>query len=173
MTATAARAQDSTSTRFRLPWWTRGDLNAFFGLAFNILVNVLTLTSLLIFVVRLPADRVLGTVLPALGVALIAGNAYYTLLARRLAKREQRTNVTALPYGPSVPHMFIVVFVIMLPIFLATGDPVRAWQAGLAWAFIYATVGLVAFMAWFELFVRSPWAAVAVVELKTSSGGPP
>ena len=32
-----------------------GDLNAFFGLAFNILVNVLTLTSLLIFVVHLPA----------------------------------------------------------------------------------------------------------------------
>jgi adenine/guanine/hypoxanthine permease len=22
------------------PWWTRGDTNAFFGLAFNILVNV-------------------------------------------------------------------------------------------------------------------------------------
>lgn len=36
---------------------------------------------------------------------------------------------------------------------------------GLAWAFIYATVGLVAFMAWFELFVRSPWAAVAVLAL--------
>ena len=29
-----------------MPWWTRGDLNAFFGLGFNILVNVLTLTGL-------------------------------------------------------------------------------------------------------------------------------
>ena len=36
---------------------------------------------------------------------------------------------------------------------------------GLAWAFIYATVGLVAFAAWFELFLRSPWAAVAVLAL--------
>ncbi len=36
---------------------------------------------------------------------------------------------------------------------------------GLAWAFIYATVGLVAFMAWLELFARSPWAAVAVLAL--------
>ena len=32
--------------------------------------------------------------------------------------------------------MIIVVFVIMLPIFLRTGDPVQACQAVLAWAFI-------------------------------------
>src|SRR4051812_24166680 len=143
MTTTAPGTQTSTPPRFRVPWWTRGDLNAFFGLAFNILVNVLTLTALLIFVVRLPADRVLGTVLPALGIALIAGNAYYTFLARRLARRQQRTDVTALPYGPSVPHMFIVVFVIMLPIYLSTGDPVRAWEAGLAWAFIIGVIVLI------------------------------
>src|SRR5699024_7830702 len=36
---------------------------------------------------------------------------------------------------------------------------------GLAWALIYATVGLVAFMAWFELFLVSPWGAVAVLAL--------
>ena len=81
--------------------------------------------------------------LPALGIALIVGNVYYTLLARRLARRERRTDVTAMPYGPSVPHMFIVVFVIMLPIFLKTGDPVRAWAAGLAWAFIIGVIVLI------------------------------
>jgi AGZA family xanthine/uracil permease-like MFS transporter len=126
--------------RFRVPWWTRGDLNAFFGLGFNIIVNVLTLTTLMIFVVKIPTDRVLGTVLPALGIALIVGNVYYTILARRLARREQRTDVTAMPYGPSVPHMFIVIFVIMLPIYLKTGDPIRAWTAGLAWAFIIGVI---------------------------------
>jgi AGZA family xanthine/uracil permease-like MFS transporter len=124
-------------------WWTRGDTNAFFGLAFNILVNVLTLTGLLIAVVGIPAGDVLGTVLPALGVALVLGNLYYTYLARRLARREGRTNVTALPYGPSVPHMFIVVFVIMLPVFIKTGDPMKAWAAGLAWAFIIGVIVLI------------------------------
>ena len=143
MNLTALRTRDDSIERFKVPWWTRGDLNAFFGLAFNILVNVLTLTSLLIFVVHLPATVVLGTVLPALGIALIVGNVYYTMLARRLARREQRTDVTAMPYGPSVPHMFIVVFVIMLPIFLKTGDPVRAWAAGLAWAFIIGVIVLI------------------------------
>ena len=66
-----------------------------------------------------------GTILPALGIALLIGNVYYTYLARRLARRENRTDVTAMPYGPSVPHMFIVVFVIMLPIYLKTNDPMH------------------------------------------------
>ena len=69
----------------------------------------------------------LGPVLPALGVALLLGNLYYTFLARRLAQRESRTDVTAMPYGPSVPHMFIVVFLVMLPVYLETKDPVMAW----------------------------------------------
>ncbi|WP_034511223.1 hypothetical protein [Blastococcus sp. URHD0036] len=124
-------------------WWTRGDTNAFFGLAFNILVNVLTLTGLMIAVVGVPAEDVLGTVLPALGVALVLGNVYYTHLARRLARRENRTDVTALPYGPSVPHMFIVVFVIMLPIYLETDSFLRAWEAGLAWAFVIGIIVLI------------------------------
>lgn len=51
-----------------------------------------------------------------------------------------------------------------------TGMPARRYLpalaiGGLAWAFIYATVGLVAFMAWFELFLLSPWAAVAALGL--------
>ncbi|MQY25804.1 SulP family inorganic anion transporter [Nocardia aurantia] len=131
------------AARLPLPWWTRGDTNAFFGLSFNILVNVLTLTTLSIAVVKIPNHDVLGTMLPALGVALVLGNLYYMLLARRLARREGRTTVTALPYGPSVPHMFIVVFVVMLPIFLKTGDPMKAWSAGLAWAFMIGVIVMI------------------------------
>ena len=35
-----------------------------------------------------------------------------------------------MPYGPSVPHMFIVVFLIMLPIYLKTHEPLLAWRLG-------------------------------------------
>jgi AGZA family xanthine/uracil permease-like MFS transporter len=86
---------------------------------------------------------VFGAILPALGVQLLIGNVYYTYLARRLAAREGRTDVTAMPYGPSVPHMFIVVFVIMLPIYLQTNDPLTAWAAGLAWSFIIGIIVLI------------------------------
>ncbi len=137
------RESSSDSTALKLPWWTRGETNAFFGLAFNILVNVLTLTSLMIFVVKVPAEAVMGTVLPALGVAMILGNIYYTILARRLARKENRADVTAMPYGPSVPHMFIVTFVVMLPIYLKTNDPIRAWESGLAWAFLIGVIVLI------------------------------
>ena len=36
--------------------------------------------------------------------------------------------------------MFIVTFVIMLPVKLATGDPMKAWQAGVTWVFIQSFV---------------------------------
>ena len=85
----------------------------------------------------------LGTILPALGIALLVGNVYYTFLARRLARRGEPHRRHAMPYGPSVPHMFIVVFVIMLPIYLATKDPMQAWEAGLAWAFIIGVIVLI------------------------------
>src|SRR6478752_6459361 len=136
-------ADPAAAKPMSIPWWTRGDTNAFFGLGFNILVNVLTLTGLMIGVISVPASDVLGTILPALGVALILGNLYYTFLARRLARRENRTDVTALPYGPSVPHMFIVVFVVMLPVYLNTKDPIQAWSAGLAWAFMIGVIVMI------------------------------
>jgi len=132
-----------TATPLKVAWWVRGDTNAFFGFGVNVLVNVLTLTSLCLFVVKLSEKDVFHAILPALGIALVVGNVYYTFLARRLARRENRTDVTALPYGPSVPHMFIVIFVIMLPIYLTTKDPIQAWTAGIAWAFIIGVIVLI------------------------------
>jgi AGZA family xanthine/uracil permease-like MFS transporter len=129
--------------QLELPWWVGGDTNAFFGLGFNTMVNVLVLSGLCLGVVNIPGAEVFGVILPALGVQLLIGNVYYTYLARRLARREGRTDVCAMPYGPSVPHMFIVVFVIMLPIYLATKDPLTAWAAGLAWSFIIGIIVLI------------------------------
>lgn len=127
----------------KLSWWVSGDTNAFFGLGFNTLVNVLVLSGLCIGVVKIPGTEVFGVILPALGVQLLIGNVYYTYLARRLAQRENRTDVCAMPYGPSVPHMFIVTFVVMLPIYLKTKDPLTAWAAGLAWCFIIGIIVLI------------------------------
>jgi adenine/guanine/hypoxanthine permease len=126
-----------------VPLWVAGDWNAFFGLFTNVILNVLVLTGLVLFVVKLPDNLVFGRILPALGIALPIGNLWYAFLALRLARTEQRTTVTAMPYGPSVPHMFIVVFGVMLPILAQTGDPVQAWQAGLAWAFIIGLIIIV------------------------------
>jgi adenine/guanine/hypoxanthine permease len=126
-----------------VPLWVPGDWNAFFGLFTNVLLNVLVLTGLVLGVIQLPGDIVFGRILPALGIALPLGNLWYAYLAYQMAKREGRSDVAAMPYGPSVPHMFIVVFGVMLPIYLQTKNPIAAWQAGLAWCFIIGVIILI------------------------------
>jgi AGZA family xanthine/uracil permease-like MFS transporter len=125
---------------FKPVLWTPGDWNAFFGFGTNILVNMLVLTGLLRFVLKMPDSLVFGRILPALGLMMCLSTFYYAFLAYRLAKRTGRTDVCALPSGVSVPHMFIVTFVIMLPITLKTGDPLKGWSAGLVWVFFQSFI---------------------------------
>lgn len=120
--------------------WVPGDWNAFFGFGTNILVNLLVLTGLLRYVLKMPDEIVFGRILPATGLMLFISTLYYAWLAYKLAKETGRKDVCALPSGISVPHMFVVVFVIMLPISLTTGDPIKGWEAGLTWVFVQSFV---------------------------------
>ncbi len=120
--------------------WKPGDWNALFGFGTNILVNLLVLTGLLRFVLQMPDDIVFGRILPAVGLMMCLSTLYYAYLAYKLAKETGRTDVCALPSGISVPHMFVVVFVIMLPISLTTGDPIKGWEAGLTWVLVQSFV---------------------------------
>ncbi len=125
---------------FKPALWTPGDWNAFFGFGTNILVNMLVLTGLLRFVLKMPDSLVFGRILPALGLMMCLSTFYYAWLAYRLAQKTGRSDVCALPSGVSVPHMFIVTFVIMLPITLKTGDPMKGWSAGLVWVFFQSFI---------------------------------
>ncbi|WP_316163525.1 regulator [Bradyrhizobium sp. SZCCHNRI20481] len=133
-TASAVKAD------FKPVLWTPGDWNAFFGFGTNILVNMLVLTGLLRFVLRMPDSLVFGRILQALGLMMCLSTLYYAFLAYRLAQKTGRSDVCALPSGVSVPHMFIVTFVIMLPITLKTGDPLKGWSAGLVWVFFQSFI---------------------------------
>ena len=138
--STASDTQQRPSGEPR--WWVAGDLNGFFGLFTNLLLNVIVLSGLSLGLVHLPGQVVYGRILPALGIALAFGNLLYAWFAYQLARSEKRNDVTAMPYGPSVPHMFIVVFLVMLPIYLETKDPLIAWQAGLAWCLLIGLIVL-------------------------------
>ena len=121
--------------------WVPGDWNAFFGFGTNILVNLLTLTG----AAALRAEDAgrprlrphpAGHRADAVPVARI----YYAWLAYRLAKKTGRTDVCALPSGISVPHMFVVIFVIMLPIALQDRRSDQGLGGGLTWVFIQSFV---------------------------------
>src|ERR1700709_653758 len=125
---------------FKPVLWTPGDWNALFGVGTNILVNMLVLTGLLRFVIKMPDSIVFERILPALGLMLCLSTFYYAFLAYRLAPKTGRTDVCALPSGISVSHIFIVTFVIMLPIALKTNDPIKGWEAGLVWVFFQSFI---------------------------------
>src|SRR4051812_30170770 len=140
MTTTAPKSSALPSLTGKPLLWVPGYWNPFFGFGTNILVNLLTLSALLRFVLQMPDWLVFKRILPAAGMMMCMSTLYYAWLAYRLAKKTGRTDVCALPSGISVPHMFIVTLVIMLPVKLATGDPVKGWQAGLTWVFIQSFV---------------------------------
>ena len=133
-------AATAVKSDFKPAIWTPGDWNAFFGFGTNILVNMLVLTGLLRFVLKMPDSLVFGRILPALGLMMCLSTFYYAFLAYKLAQKTGRTDVCALPSGVSVPHMFIVTFVIMLPVTIKTGDPLKGWSAGLVWVFFQSFI---------------------------------
>src|SRR5882757_3320732 len=86
--------------------WVPGDWNAFFGFGTNILVNLLTLSGLLRFVLKMPDELVFGRILPATGLMMCMSTMYYVWLAYRVAKKTGRNDVCALPWGSRVPNRF-------------------------------------------------------------------
>jgi len=62
------------------------------------------------------ADMVFQIVCPGVGCALLFGNVWYAIMAAKLATKENRLDVTALPYGVNTPAGFLTVFMVMLPI---------------------------------------------------------
>lgn len=126
-----------------MKYWVKSDWNGFFGLFSNNLTNLLVMASLLSVVVGLPFDLVYGKILPAVGVSIFLASAYYTKMAVALAKKTGRNDVTALPSGTSVPHMFLIVFLIIGPVYWSTGDAVLAWSAGLTWSLVEGVIELI------------------------------
>jgi AGZA family xanthine/uracil permease-like MFS transporter len=120
-----------------MPWLVRGDVDGFFGLAIDNLVQLLLVDALCRLVLGFPAALVHGRILPAAAVSVLVGNLFYAWQAKRLAARTGRTDVCALPYGINTVSLFAHVFLVMLPAKLAAQaaghpDPATvAWHAGL------------------------------------------
>jgi hypothetical protein len=127
--ALATPAPDSS----RSPrWFAAGDVNGFLGLALDNTTNLVIMSSLLIGVFGFPADLVLGRMLPGTALGVLAGDLAYTFMAVRLMRRTGRSDVTAMPFGIDTPTLFAMVFGVLGPVKLATGDSLRAWKVGMA-----------------------------------------
>jgi adenine/guanine/hypoxanthine permease len=126
--ATPAHARRPSAPR----WLAAGDVNGFLGLALDNTTNLVILSSLLIGVFGFPADLVLGRMLPGTALGVLVGDLAYTAMAVRLARRTGRGDVTAMPFGIDTPTLFAMVFGVLGPVKVATGDPMLAWKVGMA-----------------------------------------
>src|SRR6201987_4731659 len=101
-------------------WIVRGDIDGFFGLALDNLVQLLLIDALCRVVLGFPSDLIYGRILPGAAVSILIGNLAYAHQARKLAERTGRDDVCALPYGINTVSLFAHVFLVMLPAGLAT-----------------------------------------------------
>jgi AGZA family xanthine/uracil permease-like MFS transporter len=124
------------------PLFVRRDLDGFFGLFIDNLVQLLLIVFLCGSQCGMTGDNAVllsQHILPGAAISILMGNLYYAWQARRLARREGRSDVTALPYGINTPSLLVYVYFVMGPAFrkaldggASEADAARAaWQVGL------------------------------------------
>jgi AGZA family xanthine/uracil permease-like MFS transporter len=125
------------------PWFVRGDIDGFFGLFIDNLLQLMVITVLGSAVCGFPSQMIQHRILPGAALSILVGNLFYAWQARQLALRTGRTDVTALPYGINTPSVIAFIFLIMGPVYQSTRDPEQAWRAGLLACFLSGVMEIV------------------------------
>jgi AGZA family xanthine/uracil permease-like MFS transporter len=121
-------------------WIGVGDLNGFFGLAFDNLTVLSFLAGILIFGFHFPEDIVYGRMFPGTALGVFFGDLVYTWMAWRLAKRSGKSSVTAMPLGLDTPSTIGIALTVLGPAFITLKSQgasphdaaIQAWQIGMA-----------------------------------------
>ncbi len=118
------------------PWVVKRDIDGFFGLAIDNLIQFLLIASLCPVIAGIPSWFVFSRILPGAALSLIVGNLFYSYQARKLAREEGRDDVTALPYGINTVSLFAYLIFIMGPVYRETGSWEIAWKVGMLACFL-------------------------------------
>lgn len=113
-------------------WWRKGDLDGFFGLFVDNLIQLILIVVLCGQVLQMPEQMVFDRILPGVAVSLLIGNLFYAFQAKKLAFETGQYQVTALPYGVNTVSLFAFILFVMKPVLDQTHDVELAWQVGLA-----------------------------------------
>ncbi|MGE8212017.1 MAG: hypothetical protein ACN6Q8_00350, partial [Stenotrophomonas sp.] len=131
---------NSSAATSRPRWFVTGDLNGFFGLVVDNLSILGFIAMALVNIFQFPANVVFGRMFPGTAFGVLIGNLMYTVMARRLAARSGRDDVTAMPLGLDAPTSIGMALLVLGPAFAgfkAQGmDPQAAamltWKLGMA-----------------------------------------
>ncbi len=103
----------------RYDWFVLGDINGFFGLAFDNFTVLSFLAGILIFGFQFPADVIYKRMFPGTAFGVLVGDAIYTWMAFRLARRTGNPRVTAMPLGLDTPSTIGLALTVLGPAFVA------------------------------------------------------
>jgi AGZA family xanthine/uracil permease-like MFS transporter len=105
----------------------RGDVDGFFGLFVDNLLQLMLVVVLAGAVCGLPETIVLGRILPGAALSILGGNLFYAWQAHKTG----RADATALPFGINTPSLLAFVFLVMGPVYQETHDADLTWRVGL------------------------------------------
>jgi AGZA family xanthine/uracil permease-like MFS transporter len=108
-------------------WFVRGDIDGFFGLFIDNLLQLMLMVVLSGAVCGLPSSMILGRILPGAAVSILFGNLFYAWQAYKTG----RPDATALPFGINTPSLLAYIFLVMGPVYQETKDPTLTWRVGL------------------------------------------
>ncbi len=135
----------------------KGDLDGFFALVLDNMLMLMLMSGLCQGFLGFSSELFFVKILPATAVGLVIGNVFYAREALKLAKKENRTDVCAIPYGTSILTVVAFVFLAMYPVqqlALSNGlskeeADIMAWRGGLLACFCS---GLIEFFGAFVVY---------------------
>ena len=74
---------------FNPPWFVRKDLDGFFGLMIDNLIQLILIVSFCRELIHMPDEYIFGRILPGAAISILVGNFFYAWQARPPAKRTQ------------------------------------------------------------------------------------
>ncbi|WP_242111607.1 hypothetical protein [Luteimonas aquatica] len=121
-------------------WFVSGDFNGFFGLVVDNLSILGFISAALVGIFGMPAEVVFQRMFPGTAFGVLVGNLIYTWMARRLAARSGRDDVTAMPLGLDAPTSIGMALLVLGPAFAAFRQQgldahaaaMATWQLGAA-----------------------------------------
>lgn len=108
-------------------WFVPGDLNAFFALFVDNVVNLVMLTAILVYQFGMPREFILTHMIPGTALGVMFGDLAYTWLACRGGRR-----MTAMPLGLDTPSTIGMTIAVIGPVYLESGSAETAWAVGMA-----------------------------------------
>jgi len=129
----------------RIRWFVPGDINGFFGLAFDN-VAMLAILSALLLGAGFDQDIVFGKIFPGTALGVLFGDLVYFWMGLRLVKKTGNQNVTSMPLGLDTPSTIGLALAVLIPVFIIQKE---ALTEGGALAFTNEMRELATLHAWY------------------------